>query len=132
MKVLPYRVYESKLDKILKKIPALGKLLSSLFGISELFILELFRRIDNKFKIYTMDIINRYLLKGRWGGKIVPLNKNIDTDCRFLPTQEIMEILSRSNVAGIGWCYCRAVQRKYNEPNCDNPIYTCIHLSFGT
>ena len=35
MKVLPYRVYESKFDKILKKIPSLGKLLSSLFGISE-------------------------------------------------------------------------------------------------
>jgi Pyruvate/2-oxoacid:ferredoxin oxidoreductase delta subunit len=132
LKASPYRAYESKLDKILIKIPALGKLLCSLFGISELYILELFRRIDKRFKIYSMGLINRFILKGRWGGKVVPLNKNIDAECRFLPTQEILEILNRSNVAGVGWCYCRAVQRKYNELNCNNPMYTCIHLSFGT
>ncbi len=79
-----------------------------------------------------MGIVNKYILKGRWGGKVIPLNKNISAETRFLPTQEILEILSRSNVVGVGWCYCRAVQRKYNYPNCDNPIYTCIHLSFGT
>ncbi len=132
MKALPHRVFESKIDKILKLIPSLGNLLSSLFGISELFFLEFLRRIDNRFKMYSMAIINRYILKGRWGGRVVPLNKNIDTDYRFLPTQEIMEIINRSKIVGIGWCYCRSVQRKYNSANCDNPLYTCIHLSFGT
>ena len=38
-KLLPNRKFNSKLDKLLKKIPPLGRLLSSLFGIFELFIL---------------------------------------------------------------------------------------------
>ena len=131
MTLLTNRIFQSKLDKLLKKIPSIGTLLSSLFGLSELFILELFRRIDNIFNVYTMGIINYYFLKGRWGGRVIPLNKNIHAETRFLPTQEILELLSRSNVVGIGWCYCRSVQRKYNIPNCDHPLYTCIHLSFG-
>lgn len=131
MRLLPYRVFESKIDKILKKFPALGKLLSGIFGISEIFILELFRQVDKKFNIYTMGIFNRYILKGRWGGRVIPLYKNINVDLRFLPTEEILEILSRSNVVGIGKCYCRSVQRRYNKPNCDHPLYTCIYLSFG-
>ena len=125
-------IFESKFDKFLKRIPALGKLFSSIFGLFEFYFLEFFRRIDNKFNIYTMGIFDKYILKGRWGGKVVPLNKNIDADTKFLPTEEILEIVKRSKVTGIAWCYCRAVQRKYNEPHCDNPIFTCIHLSFGT
>lgn len=65
------------------------------------------------------------------GGKVVPLNINIDLTSKFLSTQEIMEIVKRSNVTGVGWCYCRSVQRKYEKPNCDHPLYSCIHLSFG-
>lgn len=102
-----------------------------MFSLIEVALLELFRRLDKKFNIYTMGILNRRVLKGRWGGKVIPLNKNIDVGTKFLPTQEILEILSRSNVVGISWCYCRSVQRKYNKPNCDHPLYTCIHLSFG-
>ena len=71
-----------------------------------------------------MGILNRYILKGRWGGKVVPLNTSIHVDSRFLPTEEILEILSRSNVVGVGWCYCRSIQRRYEEPNCDHPLYT--------
>lgn len=78
-----------------------------------------------------MGIIDRFILKGRWEEKIVPLNRNIQVDTGFLPTQEILNLLNRSNIAGIGWCYCRSVQRKYEKPNCDHPLYTCIHLSFG-
>ncbi|MFX0140592.1 MAG: 4Fe-4S binding protein [Candidatus Hodarchaeota archaeon] len=131
LKTLPYRIFKSKFDKILKRIPALGKLLSSLFGIFKLYILELFRRIDKRFNIYTMGIVNKYFLKGRWGGRVVPLNKNLDIDSKFISSQEILEILSRSNVAGISWCYCRSVQRKYEKPNCDHPLFSCIHLSSG-
>jgi len=123
--------FQSKIDKLLQKFPTLGKLLSSMFSLLEVALLELFRRLDKKFNIYTFGILNRRVLKGRWGGKVIPLNKNIDAETKFLPTQEILELLSRSNVVGISWCYCRAVQRKYNEPNCDHPLYTCIHLSFG-
>lgn len=131
MKFLPYRVFESKLDKLLKKIPPLGRLLSSLFGIFEFYILEFFRKIDKKFNIYTLGTVNKYILKGRWGGKVVPLDKNIDVDTKFATSQEILALLTKSNVVGISWCYCRAIQRKYNIPNCDHPIHTCIHLGFG-
>jgi len=131
LKALPIRVFRSKFDNILKRIPALGKLLSSLFGFSEYYILELFRKLDKKYGIYTMGFVNRYFLKGRWGGRVVPLSKNIDFDTKFISSQEILEILKRSNISAIGWCYCRSVQRKYENPNCDHPISSCIHLSFG-
>ncbi|MFX0000979.1 MAG: ATP-binding protein [Candidatus Hodarchaeota archaeon] len=131
MKTLPIRVFRSRFDNILKKIPTLGKLLSSLFGFSEYYILELFRKLDKKYGIYTMGFVNRYFLKGRWGGRVVPLSKNIDFDTKFISSQEILEIISRSNIGGIGWCYCRWIQRKYEKPNCDNPIFSCIHLGFG-
>ncbi|MFX0069556.1 MAG: DUF362 domain-containing protein [Candidatus Hermodarchaeota archaeon] len=125
------RAFESKIDLLLKRIPTLGKLFSSIFGLFEFPLLEFLRRIDVKYGTYSMGIVDKYFLRGRWGGKIVPLNININLETKFLPTQEVVEILNRSNVAGIGWCYCRSVQRKYNEPNCNHPLYTCIHLGFG-
>ncbi|MFW9972177.1 MAG: hypothetical protein ACFFDF_18465, partial [Candidatus Odinarchaeota archaeon] len=131
LKIPVNKSFKSRIDRMLERIPALGKLLSSLIGVFELYILELLRRIDRRFKIYSMGIINKYLLRGRWGGKVVPMARNIDFDAKFIPSQEILEIVKRSNVVGISWCYCRMVQRKYNEPNCENPIYSCIHLSFG-
>ncbi|MFX0040929.1 MAG: 4Fe-4S binding protein [Promethearchaeota archaeon] len=131
LKSFPNRVFKSRIDSLLKKIPAFGKLLSSLLGVSEFYILEFFRRLDKKFNIYTMGMVNRYLLKGRWGGRVVPLARNIDFDSKFISSQEILEILKRSNVTGISWCYCRSVQRKYEKPNCDHPLFSCIHLGFG-
>ncbi|MFX0035193.1 MAG: ATP-binding protein [Candidatus Hermodarchaeota archaeon] len=131
MKKLTSRRFNFRIDKILKRLPVFGKLLTSLFGIFELYLLELFRRIDKRFNIYSFGIINKYILRGRWGGRVVPLNTNISIDSKFVSSREVLEILYRSNVAGISWCYCRAVQRKYEEPNCENPLYTCIHLSFG-
>ena len=128
---LPNREFKAKIDKILKNIPALGKLLSSIFGVFEYFILEFFRKLDRKFDFYTMGFVNRYILKGRWGGRVVPLNLNIDVNTKFSTSQEILEILKRSNVAAIGKCYCRSTQRKYDKPNCDHPIYSCIHLGVG-
>jgi len=131
LKKLPNRIFKSKIDHLLERTPALGKLLSSMFGLAEYHILELFRKIDKKFQIYFMGIFNKYILKGRWGGKVVPLNKNISFDSKFIPNQEILEIIERSKVRGIGWCYCRTTQRKYEAPNCDHPINTCIHFGFG-
>ncbi|MHA2050094.1 MAG: 4Fe-4S binding protein [Promethearchaeota archaeon] len=131
MKVFPYRVFESKFDKVLTTIPALGKIFSSLFGLFEFFILESFRKLDKKCNIYTLGFVNKYILKGRWGGRVVPLNKNISIDVKFIPSQEILEILHRSKVVGIGECYCRTVQRKQGIDKCDNPIHTCIHFGLG-
>jgi electron transport complex protein RnfB len=131
LKVFPYRTFESRLDKLLKVIPPLGKLLSSFFGALELFILESFRKIDKKFNVYTIGFVNKHLLKGRWGGKVIPLNKNISLDAKFVPSQEILELLQRSKVVGIGECYCRSTQRKYEKPNCENPINSCIHFGLA-
>jgi Pyruvate/2-oxoacid:ferredoxin oxidoreductase delta subunit len=128
----PYKRFQSRFDKILERIPELGKLLASIFGFFERYILDTFRFIDNKFNITTINYVNKYLFRGRWGGKVVPLNKNISGEVRFLPTQEILEILKRSKVRGIGNCYCRETQRKsQKEPNCDYPIRSCIHFGFG-
>ena len=102
--------FESKIDKIFKKSPALGKLLSSLFGFLEVSILEFLRKISKTFNLFTIDRLSRFLLRGRWGGKVIPLNRNIPFDVRFLPTQEILEIIDRSNITGLSWCYCRSVQ----------------------
>lgn len=130
--VLSNRIFHSKLDKLLKRVPALGKILSSIFGAQEWTMLEFFRFLDRKLKINTIKYVNRYIFKGRWGGKVIPLNLNISADSRFLPTQEILNILSRSKVRGIGECYCRTTQRKEGKkPNCDHPTNTCIHIGFG-
>ncbi|MFX1326098.1 MAG: 4Fe-4S binding protein [Promethearchaeota archaeon] len=131
MKAPPHRVFESKFDKILRISPPLGKVLAGLFGLFEYYILEISRKIDKKFNTYTMGLVSKYFLKGRWGGRVVPLNKNINTETKFIPSQEILEILYRSNIAGIGWCYCRITQRKYGNPNCDHPIHACIHLGYA-
>ncbi len=128
---IPNRDFKSKIDIILEKIPALGKLLSSLLGVFEFYILEFFRRYDKRFNVYTMGTINKHLLKGRWGGKVIPMGKNISFDSKFISSQEILETIKRSSIVGISWCYCRSVQRKYEEPNCDHPLFSCIHLGFG-
>ncbi|TXT63123.1 MAG: hypothetical protein BAJALOKI3v1_430019 [Promethearchaeota archaeon] len=119
------------IDKLLRRFPLLGKLSASIFGLLELPILEFFRRIDQRFNFHTMEILSKSLLRGRWGGRVVPLNKNIQISAQFSPTEEIMEIISRSNITGVSYCYCRTIQRALDKPNCDHPIYTCIHVGFG-
>jgi len=119
------------LDRLLARIPLIGKIITMIVGLLELPILELFRRFDNRFKIYSLGIIDKYLLHGRWGGRVVPLNRNIPVITNFSPTEEILEIIKRSNITGISYCYCRMIQRAFNEPNCDHPLNTCIHVSFG-
>jgi len=132
MTVFPYRLFHAKFDRLLKRIPLIGKILSSIISIFEILILEIFRFLDNKFNISTINIVNRYILKKRWGGKVVPLNINFDVETKFLPSQEILALLSRSKVTGISNCYCRETQRKHSDiPNCDHPVKTCIHISFG-
>lgn len=119
------------IDKLTERIPLLGKILTSLFGFQEWAMLELTRIIEKRFKINALYILNRYILKSKWGGKVIPLNKSIASEVRFLPSQEIIEILSRSNVTGISNCYCRETQRRYNKPNCTHPLRTCIHIGTG-
>ncbi|MBY9015239.1 MAG: 4Fe-4S binding protein [Candidatus Lokiarchaeota archaeon] len=128
----PYRLFHAKFDILLDRVPTIGKILSFVFGAFEYLILEVFRFLDDKLNINTIKIVNRYVFKSRWGGKIIPLNLNIDLETKFLPSQEILALLSRSKVTGISNCYCRETQRKHSDmPNCDHPINTCIHIGFG-
>ena len=124
--------FNSVLDKILTNFPPLGRVLTTLFGAQEYYMLEFFRIIEWRLKINLLFLTNRYLMKGRWGGRVVPLNINFDPDTRFLPTQEILSILNKSKVTGISNCYCRETQRKYGDnPNFDYPLQTCIHIGLG-
>jgi len=132
MATFPYRLFHAKFDIFLDRVPILGKILSFAFGAVEYFILETFRFLDIKLNINTIKIVNRYIFKSRWGGMVIPLNVNLDIETKFLPSQEILSLLSRSKVTGIANCYCRETQRKHSDtPNCDHPIKTCIHIGFG-
>jgi len=132
MATYPYRYFHAKFDNILDRAPVLGKILSFAFGAFEYLMLETFRFLDNKLNINTIKLVNRYIFKSRWGGKVIPLNVNLDMETKFLPSEEILALLSRSKVTGISNCYCRETQRKHSDPpNCDHPIKTCIHIGFG-
>ncbi|MHA1193851.1 MAG: ATP-binding protein [Promethearchaeota archaeon] len=132
MAAFPNRLFQAKFDVILSRVPTLGKLMSFAFGAFEYLMLETFRFLDIKLNINTFKIVDRYIFKSRWGGKVLPLNVNLDIETKFLPSQEILALLSRSKVTGISNCYCRETQRKNSEtPNCDHPIKTCIHIGFG-
>ena len=132
MLIVQTRKYSSIIDKLIKIFPPLGRVISSLFGAQEYFMLEAFRKIDKRFKINSLHLANRYFIKGRFGGKVIPLNVNFEPDSKFLPTQEILNILSKSKVTGIGNCYCRETQIKHkNITNLDYPIRTCIHIGLG-
>jgi Pyruvate/2-oxoacid:ferredoxin oxidoreductase delta subunit len=132
MAAFPYRLFHAKFDILLDRVPTLGKILSFIFGVFEYFILETFRFLEIKLNVNMVKIVNEYIFKSRWGGKVIPLNLNLDIETEFAPSQEILALLSRSKVTGISNCYCRETQRKYSEtPNCDHPIKTCIHIGFG-
>ncbi|MHA1374092.1 MAG: 4Fe-4S binding protein [Promethearchaeota archaeon] len=132
MVTFPYRLFHAKFDILLDRVPIIGKILSFVFGVFEYLMLETFRILDIKLNINTIKIMNRYIFKSRWGGKVIPLNVSLDIESKFLPSQEILALLSRSKVTGVSNCYCRETQRKHSDsPNCDHPIKTCIHIGFG-
>ncbi|NHI91205.1 MAG: 4Fe-4S dicluster domain-containing protein [Candidatus Lokiarchaeota archaeon] len=112
----------TKLNKFLKKNPRIGNLFATLMGAVEVTFLEILNFISNHiFPNFKIIVLRK--LQGLWGGRVVPLNINIPVETKYLPHQEILNIISRSHVFTIGYCYCR---KKHH--NCDNPIYTCIGL----
>ncbi len=114
---------KNAIARLLKRQPAIGKFLASAMSSVEVSMLNVLGfigdHISQNFKIRFM----RTFLKNRWGGRIVPLGVNVSTETRFLQTQEVYEIVSRSNVFAIGECYCRTKHK-----NCDNPTNTCLLL----
>ncbi|MHA1786196.1 MAG: ATP-binding protein [Candidatus Helarchaeota archaeon] len=115
-----------KIKSIFERYPPIGKLFASLMSLIEVAMLEILNYLSDhlspNFKIRILR-----LLKGRWGGRVVPLNVNIPTETKYLPRQEILNIISRSNIFAIGECYCRTKHR--HETNCQHPIHTCILIS---
>ncbi len=125
-------VFDSKIDRLFKRVPALGKVVSAWFQPIETTMLDFLYFVSKIFHINAFDYVMKRFFKGRWGGKVIPLNLNYSIDSRFLPSEEILSLLARSHVLGIGTCYCRMRQRQRSEkPNCNHPTYTCIHIGLG-
>lgn len=108
---------------VIDDFPGVGKLFSTLMSLVEVASLEVLNwislHVSKNFKIRVMRFF-----KGKWGSRVVPLNINIPAETQYLPKQEILEIISRTNVFAIGECYCRTKHKK-----CDNPTHTCILLN---
>ena len=124
--------YNFWLDRLFKRAPPIAKVMNMLWGVTEVPLLAMMHKLDKWFKLDLAKFVGGSLLRGRWGTKVVPLRVNFAPETRFLPTQEILSIIERSNAWGKAYCYCRYSQRKHNDtPNCDHPLWTCLHISPG-
>ena len=82
MATFPYRYFHAKFDILLDRVPLIGKILSFIFGVFEYFILETLRFFDAKLDINSFGMVNRYIFKSRWGGKVITLNTNLDIETK--------------------------------------------------
>lgn len=106
----------------LSKYPQIGISISSFFGLIEVPLLELIYFIDKRIKPGSYQQLMKYF-SYFYGSKVIPLKTKIEGMPTLAPTEEILEIIKRVPAVSIGYCYCRA---KYK--NCDNPVWTCIHI----
>ena len=108
--------------QFLSQYPKIGRFFGTILGLIEVPILDF---------IYFLD---KYITPGSYqksmkmfslfyGSKIIPLSVKIEGTPTVAPTEEIMGIIKRMPAVSIGYCYCRV-----KEKNCDNPIWTCIHI----
>lgn len=118
---------KSKLKYLVNRYPPIGKLLALSMSLGEVTMLNIGNFIDEHFSKFFLIRIFKTITKGKWGGRVVPLNVNIPVETKYLPTQEILEILNRAKVMAIGECYCRKKHK-----NCNNPTHTCIILGLGS
>ena len=113
---------KTKIKKFLHRNPRIGGFLSSCMGLIEVTLFDILNFISDHISPgFKIKFLKKF--DGKWGSRVVPLNINIPTETKYLPRQEILNIISRSHVFSIGWCYCRTKHK-----NCDNPINTCIGL----
>ena len=106
----------------LSRYPKIGKFIATLFGIFEVFFLDLIHFVDKR--IYPGSygrLMRTYSLF--YGSKVVPLNVKIEGVPYVAPTDEVMSIIKRMPALSLGYCYCRV-----KHENCDNPIWSCIHI----
>ncbi|MFA6449807.1 MAG: 4Fe-4S binding protein [bacterium] len=104
-----------------------NRLYAFMMGITEVPLLEATRetvKTDTDAEMFRrIGLLGSEL---NWGTRVVPIKKAIHHKTEILPYQEFEELISRSNVIGIGVCWCRTTFK-----NCDAPTSTCIHLGFG-
>ena len=117
--------FNTWIDKLLSRVPALGKLLSTLFGGIELPLLDLFHLIDKIFKVNTATLVGQKIFRGRWGSKVVPIERTFFPETKFLPSEEILSLIERSGVLGIAWCYCRTRAMQRGEKTCEIGRASC-------
>lgn len=106
----------------LSRYPKIGKAIGSFLGLLEVPILDLIYFINKRIKHGSYYQLMKYFSLF-YGSRIIPLQTKIESIPIVAPTEEIMRIIDRVPAVSIGYCYCRT---KYQ--NCDNPIWTCIHI----
>jgi len=102
-----------------------GRLRASLMGLLEVRLLEHARKKGEK---TGRDEYRGFFdgLGESWGSRVSPLGASIMPGVRILAGEEMYSLLERGLLAGTSSCYCRSTFK-----NCDNPIETCIGVSFG-
>ncbi len=111
-----------KFAKYLLRYPQVGRVLSTLFGVLEVPILDSIFWLDRNTRYrYYEDLMKK--MTTIYGSRIIPLNTSLEAVKTIAPTEEILSILSRVEEVSIGYCYCRA-----RHQNCDNELWTCIHI----
>ncbi|MBN1328995.1 MAG: 4Fe-4S binding protein [Candidatus Heimdallarchaeota archaeon] len=115
----------SKIHKLIlffAKYPKIGKLIGTIFAFLEVPWLEWIYFKDKYIRPSSYELMMKnFTLFYR--SKIIPLNVKIEGSPSIAPTEEILNIIQRMPAVSIGYCYCRT---KYQ--NCDNPLWTCIHI----
>ncbi|MFX0122574.1 MAG: ATP-binding protein [Candidatus Hodarchaeota archaeon] len=109
--------------------PTWGKVFGSFLGFIEVPLLEGVKTID-KYLVggFYKKFIRFFALF--YGSRVIPLNISIDTSLNISPTEEILEIIQRMPSVALGYCYCRASERKGNQKpsSCTHSLWTCIHI----
>ncbi|MFX0090471.1 MAG: ATP-binding protein [Candidatus Hodarchaeota archaeon] len=106
----------------LAQFPSIGKALSTLCGILEVPFLDLLLFIDQFIRPGTYKQMMPYFTQF-YGSRVIPVNTTLKIIPSISPTEEIISIIRRVPALSIGYCYCRK-----KHQNCDNPIWTCIHI----
>ncbi|MHA1440605.1 MAG: ATP-binding protein [Candidatus Heimdallarchaeota archaeon] len=120
--MLPLFEKLSRVTNYLSQYPKIGKTIGSVLGLLEVPILDLIYFIDKRIRPGSHFQLMKYFSLF-YGSRIIPLQTKIESIPIVAPTEEIMRIIDRVPAVSIGYCYCRD---KYK--NCDNPVWTCIHI----
>ena len=110
-----------KLNPTFKR--AITKFWSRFIEIAMLTVVKVIEKIT---RINFLPYITRSL-KHSFGGRVVPLNEALHPTINVATNQDIIEIAKKSNVYGIGQCFCRT-SPLYHDPNCKAPTETCIFI----